>query len=151
MTNYADLMQDLLDALTRLSRDHLPPNRLFQHLGTRQSCPIGALASLEPLEIINLIPLVILLGVVVGSLCSESALWQSRCGNDSETYVAFRYRCKTHACTILNDGVACAVHINVYIFTLVNTHLSCYNNNDAVRNPGDVDSSINMACDDETL
>lgn len=78
MTRYADLMQDILDALTRLSRHHAGPNRLIQHLGTRQCRPIGALTSLEPLEIINLVPLVFPPRVVIDSLRLESASRQSR-------------------------------------------------------------------------
>lgn len=65
-------MQDFPYALARLSRDHLRPYRITQHLGTRQGGPVGALAGLEPLEIINLIPLIDLSGVVIDGLAQKS-------------------------------------------------------------------------------
>lgn len=55
----ADLGQSLVDACAWSTWDSLRPSMLVQPQFLGQDFPMGTLAYLEPLEIVNLIPLVL--------------------------------------------------------------------------------------------
>lgn len=144
-----DLLKDILRSGARTTRHSLAPDLRLQSLFLGQHRPVRALVRLQPLEIVDLVPevLVSLLSIGHLSLLARSLFP----GSKVCTYIDLRQRREPHSKTVLNDRVTTRPQIEIHIPTLVDADLARRNDYDTVSHTRDKRRPAHPSSDDQAL
>jgi hypothetical protein len=128
------LSTDSLQYTIQLLASHhlIPPHLILDALGIGEQTEVWTRLNFQPLEIVNLIP------VIRALQCLRTCQY-------------LRHGCKSHPLAILDDGPTRRMEVDVYVLRGVHTELSTRSYEHTIRHVSDVNGSRHLTADDQRV
>lgn len=131
---YTNGLEYVVDAPSRPAGHDLAPGLLRNPFGRRQDAPVRARLGLEPLEVVNLVPHVLL-----------GPGREARLGGCHQVPVRGWELGEAHALAVFDDGARGAPQVDVDAVAVVHAQLAAGDHEDAVLEAGDMGGPVGGA------